>query len=186
MRLSSKYSARRSRNAEALRAFGAAGVTTEGNSLHRVLREGGSATVYTIGYERRSGDDLIAALRNACVKVLVDIRERAMSRRADFRGEALKARCKDAGIKYVHMPRLGSTSSQRDDLRETGDIEGFRRKFRKFAKCYRSCEIEELAKLIGRQSAALLCYERLHDECHRSVVADLAAEVADATVVAIA
>ena len=43
----------------------------------------------------------------------------------------------------------------------------------------------DLAKRVRGKSVVLLCYERCHDECHRSVVAALLVGCTDGSVVAI-
>jgi uncharacterized protein (DUF488 family) len=41
-------------------------------------------TIWTIGYERASSDALLAALKEAGVQVLMDVRDLPLSRRAGF------------------------------------------------------------------------------------------------------
>ncbi|MCK4871715.1 MAG: DUF488 domain-containing protein [Phycisphaerales bacterium] len=149
------------------------------------MRQGTGPTIFTIGYERRCGEDLIGDLLNAGVEALVDVRERPMSRKPDFRKAALQDLCEDSGIRYESWPRLGSTAHQRISLRDTGDLPEFRRRFRDLAKRRRAREIGALAHLARGESIALICYERVHSECHRSIVADLVADLCDASVVAI-
>lgn len=177
---------RRAANAKALGAFGAA--PTAGGA-YRVIREAGAGgaaiAIFTIGYEGRTGEDLIAALRDAGVRHLADIRQKPVSRKPDFRAPALRALCEVAGIEYGAWPELGSTEDQRDRLNETGDLERFHRVFRRHAERSLGAAIERLAGVARTKSVALLCYERAHDECHRSVIADLLAERFDGGVTAI-
>ena len=154
-------------------------------SHHREIRAGGKTVIYTIGYEKRDGEDLIAALKDAGVKHLADIREKPFSRKADFRAKALKASCESAGIEYGPWTSLGTPQAQRDKVKETADIERFFRTFRAYAIKHMNEPLDELATIAKRKTIALLCYERAHDECHRSVIADLLAERIDATIVAI-
>jgi len=184
MTLFGQMQARRSRNAE---AFARLGVEVgEGGTVFREVRSGSTGTIFTIGYERRSLEDLIAHLRDAGVTRLVDVRERPMSRKPDFRKNILAAACEQAGIAYESWPRLGSTAAQREKLKTTGDVSHFMSRFRDFARRGRRAELEALSHLAQREPIALLCYERAHDECHRAVVADLTAEQTDASIVAIA
>ena len=167
------------------KAFGVALSDSDKPSQFRTIRTGGKVTIFTVGYEKRSGEELMSMLRNAGVEVLADIREKPVSRVADFRGSALREFCEQAGIAYEGWPELGSTEKQRDDLKETGDFKAFERRFR--SHVVKFCE-EALAKLsesAKKKTVALLCYERLHEECHRSVVADLVADRLIASVVAI-
>jgi uncharacterized protein (DUF488 family) len=52
-------------------------------------------------------------------------------------------------------------------------------------KTYGGEELERLAGVAKSKSTALLCYERLHEDCHRSIVADMLADLLDAGIVAI-
>lgn len=89
--------------------------------------------LFTIGYELRTGADLIAALREAGVNYLADIGEKPFSRKPDFREKALKVLCESAGIEYGPWPQLGSTQEQWDELKATRDIARFHRVFRAYA-----------------------------------------------------
>src|SRR5690348_10501457 len=60
--------------------------------------------ICTIGYQERSVLEFIRVLRGAGVEVLVDVRAVPLSRRAEFRKNALAAVLKDAGIKYIGLP----------------------------------------------------------------------------------
>lgn len=184
-RCSSDVARRNSENAAALAAFGVIHTDQVTNVAYRDIRRGNGPTVFTIGYERRDSDDLLARLLDAGVEILVDIRERPFSRKPDFRAGPLRAACESAGIHYESWPRLGSTEHQRTRLKATGDIGEFRKRFRDFAKRGRSSELADLAQLAENKTVALICYERVHEECHRSVVADLLACINDATITAI-
>lgn len=175
---------RRVRNAKSLEAFGV-DLGDSFSERYRTIRKGEGPTIYTVGYERRSGDDLISALVDAQIEVLVDVRQKPFSRKPDFRKVALATLCDESGIRYETWTRLGSTQHQRESLRETGDYTRFYRLFRDLMKRGRKNEIRALADLSATATIALICYERAHDECHRSVVAELAAELCDASVVAI-
>ena len=174
------------RNKASLAAFGVDAEKPAASGRFRTIREGKGPTVYTVGYERRTGGELIDLLLDAGVEVLVDVRERAMSRRVDFRGAALRSRCEAAGIDYVAMPGLGSTETLRDELKASGDIDAFRSAFREYSKSHQGEELRQLAGLTIERAAALICYERDHEDCHRAVIAELVADKLDSTIVALA
>lgn len=184
-RFSEQASGRRIHNNKALAAFGVHSDRSDDGAVYRTVRNGEGVEIFTIGYERRDGEGLISALRDAGVDALVDVRERPMSRKPDFRGKALRSLCEEAGIQYHSMPALGSTGELRDQLRETGDFNRFRRRFTSLARRKMKEPLEELENLAQQYSIALLCYERCHEECHRSVLAELVADSTDATIVAI-
>lgn len=183
--LSGQISSRRSANAKGLAAFGVTAALGKTSSLYRTIREGGPVTIFTVGYERRTGEDMIAALRDAGVEYLADIRDKPVSRKPDFRAAALQAFCEDARIEYGGWSKLGSTEHQRERLHETGDLARFHKAFRGHAIKELDADIERLARVAKRKIVALMCYERAHDECHRSVVADLVAEKLGAGITAI-
>lgn len=179
---------RRSRNAAAIgRAFGisvAAPPATGRSTNYRTVREGGATTIFTIGYEKRDGDGLISLLIDAGIELLADIREKPMSRVPDFRAAALRGLCENAGIEYRSWPELGSTEKLRENLKATGDFKRFESGFRGHVLRCGQHALKELAMAAKKKPTALLCYERLHEECHRSTVAELLADILDAGIVA--
>lgn len=185
MDLFSEVEQRRIANARKHSALGVSDSTGAGVSRLKTIRTGAGVTIYTIGYEKRDGEALMDALREQGVRVLADIRERPTSRRADFRAENLQAYCVTAGIAYQSWPSLGSTGEQRDELHESGDFQRFASAFRRHAISTMAGDLDRLANGVTKQPTALLCYERLHEDCHRSVIADLIAEELDANVIAI-
>lgn len=176
---------RRATNARSLAAFGVSPSEPRGTSDLRIIRQGTGATIFTIGYERRGGDELASRIKDAGVEVLVDVRERAVSRKPDFRAAALQARCDEVGIDYVQIPELGSPENQRKALRETGDIKAFHRRFRAYARKHLAKPLDHLAEVAKTRPVALLCYERCHENCHRSIVAEFLADRLEAAIVAI-
>ncbi len=173
----------RSANAKALAAFGVS--TTNGGKTVKVIRRGTTVTLYTVGYEKRDAEDLMSVLRDQGVKALADVREKPMSRKPDFRAGALKATCESVGIEYQPWACLGSTSQQRDELQSTGDFRAFAEDFRAYAMRVLKADLDRLAASVQKTPTALICYERDHAECHRSVIADLVADAIGATVVAL-
>jgi uncharacterized protein (DUF488 family) len=179
---------RRNRNSGAIeRAFGIAVAEPAAKSpcnRYRTIREGGPITIFTIGYEKRNGEDLISLLKDAGIELLADIREKPMSRVPDFRAAALRGFCENAGIEYMNWPELGSTEKLRENLKATRDFKHFETGFRKYVLQHGKRALEQLAVEAKMKMTALLCYERLHEECHRSTVAELLADILDAGIVA--
>ena len=150
-----------------------------------IIRERGKVTIFTIGYEQRTGKDLIAALKKAGVEHLADIRKKPISRKADFRAKALRQLCEKAGIEYGPWPYLGATEEMRERVKATGDFAAFHKEFRAYAKKCLKEPIKRLAAVAEGKVVALLCYERAHEECHRRTIAALVADELDAGIVAI-
>lgn len=181
----SERAARRAANPKGLAAFGATLSGHSANALSKVVRAGSTVTVYTVGYERRDGEGLMSLLLDQNVSALADVRERPVSRKPDFRANALRDLCESAGIEYQAWPALGSTDEQREELQASGNFDAFATEFRAHALRTMSDELARLAASVRRIPTALLCYERRHEECHRSVIADLVAKQIDATIVAL-
>ena len=64
--------------------------------------------IFTIGYEGATQGELIAALREAGVTLLADVRAVPLSRRPGFSKNILAAGLKEAGIDYVGLKALGT------------------------------------------------------------------------------
>lgn len=181
---SDRFAARRAANWRSLEAFGAR-PTDPGKPLTRPVHDGSDQEIFTIGYERRTLNDLVRTLVDLDIQVLIDVRGTPTSRRADFRGERLGQACQQAGVRYEGWTELGSTKAQRDELHATGDLYSFKRRFRDFVRRRRRSELAQLARLALNERLVLLCYEREHESCHRSVVAELLHQAVGVTVVAI-
>jgi uncharacterized protein (DUF488 family) len=184
MDLFSQIEQRKTANAKKFAAFGVTSTAIRGGSV-KVIRSGKVATIYTVGYERRDGDGLMSALLDQGVKAIADIRERPVSRKPEFRATALRALCQSNRIEYQPWDMLGSTASQREELKLSGDFSNFAERFRDYALQTMAEDIARLSESAQRIPTALLCYERLHEDCHRSIIADLIADRLDATVIAI-
>jgi len=127
--------------------------------------------IHTIGYQQRTGVELVQALVAARVEFLVDVRAVPMSRKPDFRKNRLAGLLEEAGIRYVGMPGLGTPKFLRDKLAADGNYDDF---FDRFRQHLRSVEahLESLARLTDRKRVSLMCFERDPAECHRSAIAD--------------
>ena len=71
----------------------------------------------TIGYEAKTQDQMIAALKSAGVEMVVDVRAVAASRRPGFSKTTLAAGLAEAGIAYEHLRGLGTPKAGRDAAR---------------------------------------------------------------------
>lgn len=126
----------------------------------------------TIGYEGATLSDFLDTLEAAKVNVLVDVRDRAQSRKKGFSKTALTNALEERGIKYLHLKVLGDPKEGREAARSGN--------WKKFDKIYRGVmntqsakdAILEIVQIIENQSACLLCYERDHTTCHRKYISD--------------
>lgn len=128
--------------------------------------------VATIGYEKASLADFIGTLKLGKIEVLVDVRDRAQSRRPGFSKSALSDALRDAGIGYVHMRELGDPKEGREAARR-GDYAAFRAIFAEVMASAGAKEaIAKLEKLASESEICLMCYERDQTTCHRKIVSD--------------
>lgn len=127
-------------------------------------------TIFSIGYEGRTVDEFIRDLASHRIELLVDIRELPLSRKRGFSKSTLSAVLQESGIGYRHMRELGTPRVLRDELRRTGDYEGF---FRGYAEHLSSQgpALDELAALARKKRLCLICFEKDPSKCHRSVLA---------------
>ena len=130
------------------------------------------STILTIGYEGSTIEDFVATLKLADVQVLIDIRDVPVSRKRGFSKKALAATLGNAGVEYVHLRDLGDPKPGREAARR-GNMEAFERIFRAHLEGREAQEaLEEALDISSEVCACLLCYERDHAGCHRTIVAE--------------
>ncbi len=135
-----------------------------------------AATLFTIGYEKSTPDAFVAALDEAGVKTLIDVRAVPASRRAGFSKNKLAARLEQAGIAYVHLRDLGTPKAGRDAAR-AGKVETMHHIFHaQMQKPEALLALGQAIDLAKASPACLMCLERSHDDCHRSIVAAMMQE----------
>lgn len=134
-----------------------------------------SRPLFTIGYEQATPAGLIAALRAAGVRTLVDVRALANSRRPGFSKRALAAALEEAGIGYEHLRALGTPAEGRAAVR-SGHPEVMRRIFAEHLKGTEAqAALAALADRARREPVCLLCLEADPRHCHRTLVAEAVA-----------
>lgn len=125
----------------------------------------------TVGYEGAALEDFILTLQRANVEVLVDVRERAQSRRRGFSKTALSHRLGKAGIAYVHYRELGDPKPGREAAR-AGDMKLFRRIYGAvIVGAPAKAAVGAIIQLTRTSHACLMCYEADASDCHRTLVA---------------
>ena len=130
------------------------------------------SAVLTIGYEGAALDDFIATLLFPNVEVLIDIRDMPISRKRGFSKKSLAESLRGSGLEYVHLRDLGDPKPGREAARR-GEIPEFKRIFRAhLAKKTTRAALAEAVDIAATARACLLCFERDHAHCHRSMVAD--------------
>jgi uncharacterized protein (DUF488 family) len=134
----------------------------------------GKPKLFTIGYEKARPDALMAELKRARVKLLVDTRAVAASRKPGFSKRQLAASLDEEGIAYLHLQKLGTPAEGREAAR-VGKLDTLWRIYAKHLKTPEAIEaMNELVAIVkSSQSVCLLCYERDKDCCHRSRIAEI-------------
>ncbi len=128
--------------------------------------------LYTIGYQGASLQAFIAALKNAGVGTLVDVRYQPFSMRPEFRRRALAEALEKSGIAYRHLKELGNPPDSRDAAK-AGDEARYRRLFHEHLdRVETRAALDRVIALCGQGAAALMCLERKPEDCHRLMVAE--------------
>ena len=129
-------------------------------------------TLFTIGYEQATQAAVVAALREAGVEVLADIRYLPLSRRPGFSKSSLRAAVEEAGIGYRHFKQLGTPAEGRAAARRGDHAELVRIYAGQLELPEALAAMAELRALAEARRVALLCYERNAAECHRTLLFD--------------
>lgn len=129
-------------------------------------------TIFTIGYEQATQPAVVAALRDAGVEVLADIRYLPLSRRPGFSKNSLRAAVEEAGIGYRHFKHLGTPAEGRAAARRGDHAELSRVYAGQLELPEALAQMAELRALAEQRKVALLCYERNAAECHRALLYD--------------
>ena len=128
--------------------------------------------IFTIGYEQATQAEVVAALRDAGVEVLADVRYLPLSRRPGFSKSSLRAAVEEAGIGYQHFRQLGTPAEGRAAARRGDRAELARVYAGQLELPEALAQMAELRTLAEDKRVALLCYERNAAECHRSLLFD--------------
>jgi uncharacterized protein (DUF488 family) len=125
----------------------------------------------TIGYEGLTIDEFVDRLKQFNISRLIDVREIPWSRKPRFSKTSLRERLEDENIEYVHMKALGSPSDMRTKLKTDGDYDYFFRAYGKYLSQNMQA-IKKVYQFISDGVNCIMCFERLPDKCHRTVVAN--------------
>ena len=133
----------------------------------------------TIGYEGRTVEEVLDRLGEAGVKLLIDVRAVAASRRPGFSKTALAGALRERGIDYLHLrplgtPKAGREAARKGRIAEMQDI---------FEVQLQTPEAElamaQAKAAASEQPSALLCFEADAGHCHRTIVAERMAAAKD-------
>lgn len=130
--------------------------------------------IWTIGHSTRSDEDFKKILVAHAIEVLVDVRTFPGSRRyPQFNKSALSESLENAGIKYLHEPRLGGRRTPRKDSHNTAWRNASFRGYSDYMETEDFSEgIKALLELARASRTAVMCAEALWWKCHRSLISD--------------
>jgi uncharacterized protein (DUF488 family) len=130
--------------------------------------------LFTIGYEQTPAKSVLDELEHAGVKLLVDVRAVASSRRPGFSKTQLAAGLDERGISYLHLRGLGTPKEGRLAAR-AGQYDTMQKIYTKHLKTPQAQEeLDELSALVKKSGpVCILCYERDHRHCHRRWIAEI-------------
>jgi len=133
--------------------------------------------LFTIGYEQTPAKAVLDELEGAGVKLLVDVRAVAASRRPGFSKSQLAAGLDERGISYLHLRGLGTPKEGREAARG-GKFALLHRIYAVHLKTPQAREeLDELSALVKKSGPiCILCYERDHSHCHRQWIAEIIEE----------
>ena len=144
----------------------------------------------TIGVYGWTLDRFLAALDEADVRLLVDVRQRRGVRGSEYawaNAQRLEASLADAGIDYRHVKELAPTTDIRQQLYRDDAKRGVKKRARaelppEYVEQYTSrvldrADLESIfTALPAVDTPALFCVERDPEACHRGLIA---ARIAD-------
>lgn len=131
----------------------------------------------TIGHSNRSLDEFLDMLREAQVKLLIDVRSFPQSRTNPvFNIDGLPDDLADIQIGYRHCAALGGRRSKQPGIDETTNAMWRVQSFHNYADYALRHEFagvfNELLRLGRNQRVALMCSEAVWWRCHRRIITD--------------
>jgi uncharacterized protein (DUF488 family) len=129
--------------------------------------------LYTIGYEGISLEEYLNRLIKNDVKILVDVRNNALSMKFGFSKTQLKTFCASLNIEYLHIPEVGIQSEQRQELKTQTDYDNLFEIYKKQNLRKTLSQQEQILNLLKeKKRIALTCFEANICQCHRKYLAE--------------
>ena len=123
--------------------------------------------------------EFVAALNNAGVERVIDVRALPLSRRPGFSKSPLKAALEEAGIEYIHLKALGTPANGRAAARagRHGELERIYAGQLELPEAI--AQSAQMLNLAREKPSALMCMERDPAHCHRTLLIKAFADDAD-------
>lgn len=134
-----------------------------------------SVALYTVGHSNRTAEALIALLQSVDLATLVDVRANPASiRHPQFAADALRQALESNRIIYHWAGRqLGGLRQPRPDSPHIAlDSEGFRGFADHMETAAFARGMSQIINLAMKSRTAMMCAEKLPENCHRSLIAD--------------
>ena len=146
---------------------------TELAAIDRVRPRVEGLALCSIGYEGLKLEGYINRLIRYGVKVVCDVRKNPLSRKFGFSKTALRRSLESMDIEYRHFPELGIPSDKRQELNCQKDYDSLFDRYEKTILSKQATAIAAISDLMSdKERIAVLCYEKLPEQCHRTRVAN--------------
>lgn len=124
--------------------------------------------VFTIGYEGLTIDAFLNKLIANNMTIVVDIRNNPQSMKYGFSKKSFKQYIDNVGMKYIHIPELGISSSMRKALSRGTSRKALFKTYESKLLPKQEVAIKQLIDLTNKKERiALVCFEADHHSCHR-------------------
>ena len=128
-------------------------------------------TLYTIGYEGYEIATFVRDLKKAGIRLVVDVRERPISRKKGFSKNLLAGALAEKKMEYINVRALGAPPEIRRRYHDKKDYQTFLEKYA-LHLAGQEAAVLEVAERIEPGGAVLLCLEKDHSHCHRTPIAE--------------
>lgn len=129
---------------------------------------GSEIILFTIGYEGISLEEYLNRLIKNDVKLLIDVRNNAMSMKFGFSKSQLLKYCNSLGIEYMHLPEVGIQSEFRQELNSQADYDSLFNQYKSLTlSATKNSQEKILDLLLKKKRIALTCFEANICQCHR-------------------
>jgi uncharacterized protein (DUF488 family) len=135
--------------------------------------------IFTIGYEGATQAEFLAALKEARVERVIDVRAVPNSRRPGFSKNLLRNALAEQKIDYVHLRALGTPADGRAAARANRHEDLKRIYAGQLEVPEAIAEGALMIELAKERPSALLCYERDPAGCHRTLLLKTVARAAE-------
>jgi hypothetical protein len=138
------------------------------NKIMWNLRRTDDCDFYTVGFAKRTMEQILELLKVRHIQTLIDVRRNPQSMfKPEFNKENLANVLKENNIEYIHYPELGVPEEMRRKLAETEDYESF-------FKWYDDNVLPNLTNINLKAlpyPVAMMCVEFDPTKCHRHRIA---------------